>query len=603
MEFLIRENLTLSSPDLRPAVAESMHGSKESQKRIVVEIAAIHEGITKNFNKYTAEELERATSSWMTPYPKPLILNHDLNSEPIGRMVNSEYQKDVNGEGFIKLRVAILDPEAAAKVMDGRYLTGSVGGMPTAAICSICYKDVISSSRESDGCGHQRGQSYDEKICVYEHRGISFHEYSFVNAPGDSKSVVQGQVTESEDLSIYSIDFAKASVEKLTESDGFVNIREMMSEVDANKLYLDVAFGSQYSEEQSNNMMFKQNNSTIAKESNSSDLERTKMTQEKSKAEVAESEDEDILDVADRLTSDLSEKSDQDIEEDIDNPEEKDIEEDAKKDEALPDESTSEVTEDVTEAGEDDAADKVEPEVAAAEEVAEDEVQEIKEDEADSSESDTKAESKDLDSEEKVEDKDESEAIAEEEVSDTGTEESEEVTESEIVSNEEEVNADSEDGASVAELQARVESLEEENTRLKDQNSKMKTAIHAELATKVVEAKIAVGHLGIEDRDEAIEEHKARSASSLAYALVDIRSFAEKNNFQVNVVNGTIPSLNIQAVVVGESLDSDKTSVEGEDQIVEEVVEKIDPQEILVEKFTALLTKGQEKFLQSNNIS
>jgi hypothetical protein len=190
---------------------------RSGQKRLIVEIASIHEGVTSNFNKYTKEELTRAVDSWMLPYPKPILLNHDMNSEPMGRMLESFINESADKRAYIALRAVISDPLAMAKVMDGRYLTGSVGGMPEAAICSICHVDVVAASREGDGCGHRRGGKYDEKTCVYEHRGIKFYEYSFVNAPGDSESIVTMKNQES-NMSLYSIDMQAQSVLMMSES-------------------------------------------------------------------------------------------------------------------------------------------------------------------------------------------------------------------------------------------------------------------------------------------------------------------------------------------------------------------------------------------------
>jgi hypothetical protein len=83
--------------------------------------------MTSNYNNYSAAELEKALQSWVEPYPKPIILNHDLNTEPIGRVMAAKMDKEQDGSNFVRLQIAITDPVAAQKIMDKRYLTGSVG--------------------------------------------------------------------------------------------------------------------------------------------------------------------------------------------------------------------------------------------------------------------------------------------------------------------------------------------------------------------------------------------------------------------------------------------------------------------------------------------
>lgn len=589
MDFLIQENLTFATPDLSQLVNEAHHDKMKegNSKRLIVEIAAIHEGVSKNYNRYTQEALESAVPTWMSPFPKPLLLNHDLESEPLGRMVNSEFKRNAEGKSYIQLRAAVIDPEAAMKVIDGRYLTGSVGGVPTAAICSICHSDIIAAAKEGERCGHMRGQTYNEQVCVYEHRGISFHEYSFVNAPGDSESQIQGHVSESNatDLSVYSLDMDAGKLAKFQEQEGFIDVREMMSESDAFKAYLDVAFGSKYAndyemQEKAKNITFDENISTIAKESDGSDLEHKQMT-DKNTQEVTEEthDDEDILDVADRLTSDLSEESDQAADEEVDKVEETE-------------DSDTEVTEESTETDEPEAKEESSEEEVKAEEDSEEAPAEDSEE--------AKVEETEATDEEEAEGTDTEEASTEETVEEdeAKSEESEEVTEEVTEEAEETVAEESEEPAEApaSDLESRISELEEENAKLKDQNKKMKDALHAELAEKVVDARIAVGHLSTDDREDAIAEHKARSASSLADALVDVRNFAEKNNFQVSVVNGTVPSLEIKAEALPENNDIAPIESDDQEQVVEE---SVDPAAILEAELTALLSNGTERYLRS----
>ena len=135
-------------------------------------------GLTANYNNYSSTELEKALQSWVEPYPKPIILNHDLNTEPIGRVMAAKMDKEVDGSPFVRLQIAITDPVAAQKVLDKRYLTGSVGGRAGKAVCSISGEDLAT---ESEGGRpklpkYKRGQVYKGKLAFIDMQDISFKE-------------------------------------------------------------------------------------------------------------------------------------------------------------------------------------------------------------------------------------------------------------------------------------------------------------------------------------------------------------------------------------------------------------------------------------------
>ncbi len=137
-------------------------------------------GLTSNYNNYSAAELEKALQSWVEPYPKPIILNHDLNTEPIGRVIAAKMDKEEDGSPFVRLQIAITDPVAAQKVLDKRYLTGSVGGRAGKAVCSISGDDLASESDNGRPkvAKYRRGQVYKGKLAYIDMQDISFKEYS-----------------------------------------------------------------------------------------------------------------------------------------------------------------------------------------------------------------------------------------------------------------------------------------------------------------------------------------------------------------------------------------------------------------------------------------
>jgi DNA-binding ferritin-like protein len=150
-------------------------------------------GLTSNYNNYSAVELEKALQSWVEPYPKPIIMNHDLNTEPIGRVMAAKMDKEGDGSPFVRLQVAITDPVAAQKILDKRYLTGSVGGRAGKAVCSISGEDLATENASGRPAApkYRRGQVYKGKLAFIDMQDISFKEYSFVNQPADGKSGVR----------------------------------------------------------------------------------------------------------------------------------------------------------------------------------------------------------------------------------------------------------------------------------------------------------------------------------------------------------------------------------------------------------------------------
>lgn len=157
-------------------------------------IEAIHAGRTKNNTIYLKEKLQgdrekhSGVHSWTYPYPKPMIINHDTRNEPLGRITSAQYIEDsVTGKPCIVISPEITDKEAIEKLMDGRYLTVSVGCFVDSATCNICGSNVM-----EDWCEHYRGEEYDGVICGWVLGDLDFYECSFVNVPADQHAGVVG---------------------------------------------------------------------------------------------------------------------------------------------------------------------------------------------------------------------------------------------------------------------------------------------------------------------------------------------------------------------------------------------------------------------------
>lgn len=110
----------------------------------------------------------------------------------MGRVMAARMDKEEDGSSFVRLQIAITDPVAIQKVLDKRYLTGSVGGRAGKAVCSISGEDLAAESGGKPPVTRfKRGQVYKGKLAYIDMQDISFKEYSFVNQPADSKSSVR----------------------------------------------------------------------------------------------------------------------------------------------------------------------------------------------------------------------------------------------------------------------------------------------------------------------------------------------------------------------------------------------------------------------------
>lgn len=202
-----------------------------------VKIAATHSGkITRNNGFYLPSEMRDGVPSWTDEYQKPILVHHDDYTDPIGRVISAAYVdispkvrdsfnadsklpildqfidgslsfddtvsflkdkllKDAliiddphyEGLGYIEITCEISNPEAIQKILDGRYLTGSVGASTNKAVCSVCKRDWAG---EKGPCEHTPGKEYDSQKMVLIAGKLTYSEYSFVNHPADRHSKV-----------------------------------------------------------------------------------------------------------------------------------------------------------------------------------------------------------------------------------------------------------------------------------------------------------------------------------------------------------------------------------------------------------------------------
>lgn len=549
------EDVTIEMPHFDDRLTEFVESATDGHK-LIIEMAAIHEGLTANFNFYPAEHLSASLESWTNPYPKPIILNHDLSVDPIGRVMNAQMDKEMDGSEYVRLQFAITDPKAIEKVMDGRYLTGSVGGRSKVAKCSVCETDWASASIMTLPCKHVRGKIYKGKLAYMERQDLSFYEYSFVNAPADSRSVVKsiknGGVSEAESdaffsMSVYGLDMDSPSVIKFTESEN-VDILSNMRKKEAIPLYHQLK-GSFLS--------------AIVRES----------TLDEKESEVEDKDD--VLAVVEGLSNDLSGKAASD------NAEEAEVSED----EVLEEETSTE----------DDAEAEASENTDASE--SDDEGEDVEESDETESE-DAASESEESDAEEveeatpqaqespRTKDRDSNFAKPTATAEKPSKRDADKTRDSDDDANdlqeEETVEEGSEEGLedsteSVEEFERRIVELEASVQSLSEENARLKRALHNTLAERVVDTKIALGMIEQSDREEALKEHASRTAASLADSLRDLISMPSK---ATNV--STLPDFKQSMAGTKEAADAKVETVNDSEEI-EESNKKTDPEQVFVD--------------------
>ena len=513
MPFEFTENITLYFPEVENQLADifSEKDSATSSHKLIKEIAAIHEGLTANYNMYPAAELEASLSTWVQPYPKPIITNHDMTSDPVGRVMAAKMDKESDGTPYIRLQVAVSNPGAVERIADERYLTGSVGGRADHANCSICGKDWSEASQFNLPCKHQRGKVYNGKLAFLELSGLSWKEYSFVNIPADQKSGFRDPVTAGVEsiindgwitpVKFYSMDMNNESIVELSESEKPHEILNDMKKKDAHFMYMNLkgtflaVSAYDYKENVDEKINFNQTITTIDNEHDKEThvhSDQSVATEEKEKMTVSTEEaTEDILEVAEKLSADLA---------------------------------------GVTEVTEDEKADETEVETNSEE--SSDDSDKETDTETSTEESEAEAENKESETDESlVDETSTTDASEQTELTDTETASVEEETKEE--ENEEETKVD----PTVVELQTQLEALQTENVKLRK-------SLHFMLAERVVDAKITLGIIESDERADALTEHSTRTASSLADAIRDL----EKYPVNKTISNEGMPGLNVRSV-------------------------------------------------------
>lgn len=163
-----------------------MSSKRKIPQKITVKIKSTHiDFINDNYLLYTESAVKKGAKSWVEPYNKPVLKNHDKNTDPLGRVIGYKIvTTDAKNEPpkYLELTCTINDDSAIEKILDGRYFTVSVGSRASRIRCSECDQVI-----NKDGlCEHKRGTyNEDGKPVHWIIDNIEYVEKSFVNEPAD----------------------------------------------------------------------------------------------------------------------------------------------------------------------------------------------------------------------------------------------------------------------------------------------------------------------------------------------------------------------------------------------------------------------------------
>ena len=190
---------------------------KEKEYQNIIYMLATTSDKKVNYRKYDDEAVIEMSDngSYMTPYNKPVLKNHnDWSGEPLGRVLDSfaidhrtlsykspynselpeeviEYFKENNcfkdGKTSIILK-CFVDNNTMEKIKDGYYLTVSQGITCSDMICNICGESFFK-------CSHFAGSTYKvndvETECIPKSIGpFIAEEISIVNIPANDTSII-----------------------------------------------------------------------------------------------------------------------------------------------------------------------------------------------------------------------------------------------------------------------------------------------------------------------------------------------------------------------------------------------------------------------------
>lgn len=176
----------------RTSIIADMKSGNKNVIALDVQAESTHSGKNYNYCIYYEDSMEKDAESFLAPYQKPMLKNHDsYRGEPLGRITKAWFGPSAltDERSAIHTVTRITDQDAIEKFLDGRYQTLSIGGTMGTVTCNICGKTILKDGKFK-WCGHYRGEAYKDQVCYWGARDITYHEHSTVNNPADDYAQV-----------------------------------------------------------------------------------------------------------------------------------------------------------------------------------------------------------------------------------------------------------------------------------------------------------------------------------------------------------------------------------------------------------------------------
>ena len=165
-------------------MTESSVETYVDENSLMVDIEAIHSRVTRNNTYYSPECLKDSVPYWTNPYERPVIMHHnEKDGAIIGRIKSVEYKEagTRTGTPALVFTANIGDDEGKKGIKNGTLSTVSIGVIAHDLRCSICGTNLA----EEGLCEHEKGETYDGKLCYWIINKMEPKEVSYVIVPSD----------------------------------------------------------------------------------------------------------------------------------------------------------------------------------------------------------------------------------------------------------------------------------------------------------------------------------------------------------------------------------------------------------------------------------
>lgn len=183
-EYVGHEFVSVNSTTSITNLSEGHVETYIDDNSLMVEIEAIHSRVTRNNTYYSPECLKESVPYWTNPYERPVIMHHnERDGQIIGRVKAVEYKEadTRSGTPALVFTANVGDEDGKKGIKNGTLSTVSIGVIAHDLRCSICGTNLA----EEGMCEHEKGETYEGKLCYWIINKMEPKEVSYVIVPSD----------------------------------------------------------------------------------------------------------------------------------------------------------------------------------------------------------------------------------------------------------------------------------------------------------------------------------------------------------------------------------------------------------------------------------